>query len=183
MYLYMCYSTQVYNRLSKLGISVTHSTVVQVVQKLGEKHDQVVRDWRAALECGSADSNGTVAPSRSFVLVGDNIDKRVTPREMRVGSQVQSLHYFHSYAALNRIDTSHLDDTKPLGSLRDLPLSTFLPTTTDCTKIRENYVVLMARILVKYIPHLSHLHKCVPQHIRHQYSAALAQKSITVRNV
>lgn len=138
------------------------------------------RQYVTAMEYCGTDDNGTMVPSRSFVLVGDNINKRVTPREMRVDSQVKSLHYFHSYAALNRIDTSHLDDTKPLGVLRDLPLSIFLPTTDDCTKIRDNYIVLLARIIVKYISHLSHLKKCVPAHILHRYSASAAVKSTTV---
>ena len=41
------------------------------------------------------------SPSTStYIIVGDNVDKTVSPRDMRVDNQVQSLHYFQSYAAL-----------------------------------------------------------------------------------
>ena len=60
--------------------------------------------------------------------MGDNIDKRITPRTMMVDNQVRSLHYFHAFTALSRVETLHLDDTKPIGDIKALPLSTFLPS-------------------------------------------------------
>jgi len=38
---------------------------------------------------------------------------RISPRDMRVGNQVKSLHYFHSYAVHDRIDVSDLSDDQP----------------------------------------------------------------------
>ena len=61
-----------------------------------------------------------------YIVVGDNIDKRIVPRNMRVENQVQSVQYFHAFAAMNHIETLQLDDTKPVGDAKDLPLSTFL---------------------------------------------------------
>ena len=48
------------------------------------------------------DSSGTHLPL--YKLVGDNIDKVVKPRHMRIDHQAKSLHYFHSYAVKDRID-------------------------------------------------------------------------------
>ena len=73
-------SFQVYTRLSKLAISTTHKTALQAVKKLGSNHD------------------AQVISEPDYIVVGDNIDKNVTPRDMTVGNQVKSLHYFHSYA-------------------------------------------------------------------------------------
>ena len=67
-------SFQVYTHLSKLGILTTHKTA------LGSNHD------------------AQVISEPDYIVVGDNIDKNVTPRDMTVGNQVKSLHYFHSYA-------------------------------------------------------------------------------------
>ena len=53
----------------------------------------------------------------TYKLIGDNIDKTVKPRDMRIGSQTQSLHYFHTYAHKNRIDVSHMEDQPSLPSL------------------------------------------------------------------
>ena len=47
----------------------------------------------------------------TYKLVGDNIDKRVVPRDMRSDNQTKTLHYFHVYGVLDRIDlTNEADD-------------------------------------------------------------------------
>ena len=50
----------------------------------------------------------------SFKIVGDNIDKNIKKRYLRVDQQNSSLHFFHSFAVQDRIDFSHLPDTLPL---------------------------------------------------------------------
>ena len=46
-----------------------------------------------------------------YKLVGDNIDKMVKSRYMRLnGHRNKSFHYFHSFAMQNRIDISTLSD-------------------------------------------------------------------------
>ena len=107
-----------------------------------EKHYETARQWKVSLELELPSEKG-------FVIVGDNIDKRITPRNMRIDHQVQSLHYFHSLAARNRIPTTYLDDRQQLKDVTELVLSDFLPTVADCTKIRSNFAVLVARTLVK----------------------------------
>ena len=118
----------------------------------------------------------------SFIIVGDNLDKTVSPRDMRLDSQVQSLHYFNSFAALDRIDTSHLGLESSVQSAKDImaiPLSAFVPTHTDCTSIRSNYIVLAARVITEQIPYFKFLNGCVPN-ITHAHSAELVRKSETV---
>lgn len=51
---------------------------------------------------------------RSFIVVGDNWDKTINPRFMTMEHQRQSLHYFHAYAAQDRIDFSSLSTDTPL---------------------------------------------------------------------
>ena len=48
-----------------------------------------------------------------FQICGDNIDKTVCTRYMRYDKKNSSLHYFHSYAVLNRTDSSSLSDEIP----------------------------------------------------------------------
>ena len=148
-----------------------------MVKRMGIDHDKPLREWKASLNGWSNSNNHP----RTFIIVGDNIDKRIAPRNMRVDHQVQSLHYFHAYAALNRIDTQYLDDSKAIGEVGDLPLSTFLPSSDDCAMLSANFVVLVARILVQHMPFLEAFRKCVPQHIQHEYSEVMKQKSTVVR--
>lgn len=165
---------QVFTRLNKLGVSVCHKSALRFVRAMGEKHDETVCQWKAALELEPP-------PAKGFVIVGDNIDKRITPQNMRIDHQVQSLHYFHSFAARNRIPTSHLDDKQQMKDINDLSLSDFLPTVADCTAIRSNFVVLVARTLVGHLDYFSRFKKAVPTHIKHQYSKQMVEKSVVVR--
>ncbi len=50
-----------------------------------------------------------------FKIIGDNLDKNVHPNFMRLSSQTKSLHFFHAYAALDRIDFSGLSESTPIG--------------------------------------------------------------------
>ena len=143
---------------------------------MGDDHDKPLRVWQASV---SKSGSGSHLPY-VYIIVGDNIDKCITPRTMRVDNQVRSLHYFHAFAALSCVETLHLDDTKPIGDIKALPLSTFLPSAEDCSALRDNYVVLISRILVKHLAFLHPFSKCVPKQIEHMYSEAMAKKSSVV---
>ena len=117
---------------------------------------------------------------RSIIVIGDNWDKNIKPRYIRETNQVKSLHQFHSVATVNRIPTMHMDDKEPQGSVRDIALSKFLPSCEDCRAICENYVVLVARVIVGNLKHFSALKDCVPKHIPHRYSSLMQQKTTAV---
>ena len=90
-----------------------------------------------------------------YVLVDDNIDKNVSPHDMRVDHQTKSFHYFHSYAVHDRIDLSEYSNGIPDIDVESLPLTTFLPSLNDCKKLRENYIILVSRVLVKHLAFLA----------------------------
>ena len=115
----------------------------------------------------------------SFKLVGDNIDKTVRPRHMRVDHQAASLHYFNVYAVQDRISFQHLSNTPRLIYPDDVDVNKFLPTAADSTALIHNFKVLMKRILVHYLPAMSHLTD-VNQHITHQWTANMSMKSVVV---
>lgn len=116
----------------------------------------------------------------TYILVGDNIDKTVTARHMTMDHQSQSLHYFHCYAALDRIDFQDLNNSSPIGNVDTLPLSTFLPSMEDCDTLRNNYIVLLAREIVEKVPYLEVFADSVPEHIVHRYTKELSCKSSIV---
>ena len=68
-----------------------------------------------------------------FRICGDNIDKNIHTRYMRSDKRNTSLHYFHSYAVLNRIDVSALTDEIPETSNLDSKIvaHTLLPSPAD----------------------------------------------------
>ena len=74
--------------------------------------------------------------------MGDNIDRDIKPRNMQHNRQTKS---FNVYAVQDRIDTSHLHEvhkTPPMLHVND-----FLPSSEDYTLLKNNFAVLVSRIL------------------------------------
>ncbi len=119
-----------------------------------------------------------------YKLVGDNIDKGVKARYMRVeGSRNKSLHYFHSFAVLDRIDFSPLPDVFPqtcLNSPKQLALA-LLPSTDDDKTLRELFGTHVSRILCTHIPFFKFAFEdVVDWHVRHHYYDEMSAKSQVV---
>ena len=85
----------------------------------------------------------TPKPWTGFKIVGDNIDKTVNPSFQRLLYPVQSLHYFHSYACLDRIDFSNLDDSSPIGVIN--VRKACFASTSEILELKSNFCVLVSR--------------------------------------
>ena len=66
--------------------------------------------------------------------------------------------------------------------MNDLPYGTLLPQARDHLNNRENYIVLVQRVLVECIPALGFLKDAVKKHIRHEYSKEMGQKTTKVQH-
>ncbi len=85
-----------------------------------------------------------------FRLCGDNIDKGVKQRYMRVGvKRPDSLHYFHAYAVADRINFSDPGEKviPTLQKCRNKVAASLVPSVEDDLAIRENICILMSRVL------------------------------------
>ena len=80
-----------------------------------------------------------------FKIVGDNVDKDVRPSFQRIDYKTHSLHYFHAYAVLDRIDLSNLSDSPPL---KEIAASTFLSSPQDKSELTSNFEVLVSRYVI-----------------------------------
>lgn len=118
----------------------------------------------------------------SFKIVGDNIDKHIKPREMRLDAQAKSLNFFNSYAVKGRIDVSNLEDKPSLPNYEAFQSSSILPSNSAGLKIKRNFITLIARVLKKYFPFFTKFSSATPRHIKHMYSSEMAQKSEVVSN-
>ena len=166
-------SFQVFIRLNKLGISTSHQTTLKAVKKLGINHDSDIVSRKEA---------ATLEPD--YILVGDNVDKNVSPRDMRLDNQVRSMHYFHSYAVLDRVSSNRFAGDGRVADINTLAPSAVLPTVDDCICMRTNYITLASRVIVENLSHFAFLQKCVVQHIPHQFAKESGKKSVIVsRNI
>ena len=117
-----------------------------------------------------------------FKLVGDNLDKTIKPRDMRVDHLPQSLHYFNVYAVLDRVDFSSLSCDTSIIDEAKIDINNFLPSAADMEAMITNFSILISRLLVKHLPALCEYTSCVPAHIDHKYSREMSAKSHVVRN-
>lgn len=113
-----------------------------------------------------------------FKFWGDNVDKKKNVRDLRSDNKGEMVHMFSLLAGRSRTPAPELIHTcDDLSVLDTLSNETFLPSSSDVSCVKKNLVDLISRILTQYIPGLAPLAKFVPQHILHQYSKEMAQKS------
>ena len=113
---------QVYKRLQKLGVSLSHTATLLTVKRMGINHDKLVLDWKQHLSGSTSaanpganvmegtggdsnddpekedhsDDDSEVVPEaskecelptdRTVSLIGDNLDKGIKPRDMRISN-------------------------------------------------------------------------------------------------
>ena len=114
-------------------------------------------------------------------LVGDNVDKTVKTRYMRIDQQGRSLHYFHAYAMRDRFDLSMPEEAPSIPNNPDL--SQLLPSSDDKSTITQLFAIHVARVLSKHMPFFSEdFGDVVPDHIEHPMSSTMSKKSEVVSN-
>lgn len=102
----------------------------------------------------------------SFKIVGDNIDKYVKPREMRLDAQAKSLNYFNSYAVKGRVDVSKLEDIPCRPDFKSFEPTQLLPSKEDQKVLESNFIVLVERVLRKHFTFFQTFCSAVPNHIK-----------------
>ena len=122
------------------------------------------------------------SPTIGYQLIGDNVDFRQKPSRQSMENRGQDHHLFHLYAAKHRVLGEHLPNDKPIRDVATLPLSTFLPSVSECETYQNELQILVGRVIVKHISYFSCLSDLVPEHIKHRYSWAMKQKSEIVRD-
>ena len=140
-------------------------------------------------QSSSTDTNGhEVVPSSqwsrsmleaffTYKLIGDNLDKRVTPRDMRLDHQAQSLHYFNCYTVKDRVSTLGLEDNPSLPDFLAFSETKILPTAKDHEALKNNFV---SRVVKKNFTFFSKFGTGVPKHVKHKYYAEMTKKSEVV---
>lgn len=112
-------------------------------------------------------------------VVYDNFDFRIKPGQLTKDRQNTDNHWISQYVTFDRVDTSGLDNSHPIGGLREFEISNYFINKEEKAKLRSDYIILVCRVLVKFIPWLDPL-KDVLGHIKQRYSEEMSRKSIIV---
>ena len=79
---------------------------------------------------------------KGFKLIGDNIDKNIRRSFQTIDSTTLSLHYFHTYALLDRVDFSGLSDEPRTG---EIDFNMLIPSKEDVKKMKDIFIILVSR--------------------------------------
>ena len=175
-----------FSPLSPIELSISPSSPVSMELSPSERH--LLSPGRN-LDCEPVYSNECLSSSDQqqswlgFKIVGDNIDKSVRPRHETIHVHPQTLHYFHAYAVLDRIDFSHLSDEPSQIDPSMYSPEILMPCSTDLKEIIGNFAILIARTLSKYMPEFAVFQDAVVDHIPHKYSAEMSRKSHVVCSI
>ena len=77
-----------------------------------------------------------------FKLVGDNIDKNIRPSFSRSDKSTQSLHCFHYYAVLDRVNLSLFSDATPN---MEVDVDKLLINQEDIAQLQSDAITLISR--------------------------------------
>lgn len=77
-----------------------------------------------------------------FKIVMDNVDKIFKASFERTTHSNRSLHYYNSYAMLDRIDFSGLSEIEKRSNI---DISTLLPNKDDLEMMESNFITLVSR--------------------------------------
>ena len=140
---------------------------------------------QAEAQANLSDTELPSAELTGFKIVGDNVDKHISPRFVRLDNQQSSVHYFNSYAFEGRIPLTSLSDIPPSPSSLEHHQKAIqlLPSSADNEALRTNFIILVSRIITTYIPTLRRAFSdVVDWHIDHPHSAETAKRSKVVSN-
>ena len=120
-----------------------------------------------------------------YTLCGDNIDKMIRRRYLRIDSDASatSLHYFHFYAVKDRINFGDLGERViSCDGANQLQLAlSLLPSPDDDIAIKKNISILISRILYNNLAFFKEAFDgVVDWHIEHSFYHEMSTKSDVV---
>ena len=145
-------------------VTISYKATVSAVIELSKHRKVPIDSW--------------IKEGAQFKFVGDNVDKKKGVRDMRADHHGEMKHMFSIIAVKSRV-TFQSVDTAVHSDLESLRTSMILPSADDVSHIKNNHVVIVSRILCKYIQCLSSFSSAVIAHIPHTHSEQMAKTSET----
>ena len=144
-------------------MTLSYSAVLKLVNDISERHRAPVERW--------------IREGASLKFVGDNVDKKKGVRDIRSDHQGELKHMYSLLAVKARVQPPPPVPHFIPPDISSHPVSHFLPTEAELSAINSHLVVLVSRVLCKYIKVLRSHKRSVVKHIPHSYSSEMASKS------
>ena len=116
----------------------------------------------------------------NFKFVGDNVAKTKGVRDVRSDHQSHLVQMYSIFAVKSRVSHPEAPNSFAPPRVSSMGVSQCLPSPEDVTNLKANLVVLVSRVLCKYIKCLQEYKPTVISHIPHAHSQEMAEKSEVV---
>lgn len=112
----------------------------------------------------------------------DNFDFKMLANIIMKNHKNSDFHWIVQYLCFERIPSSGMDDCKPLVNdiARFENINYLLDEESELKAMKQDFIVLVARVLVEFFPFLSFLKSVIPKHIEHKFSEEMAKKSVII---
>ena len=119
-------------------------------------------------------------PPPTYSIIFDNLDFFLRASHQSSHHSDQNIHWVHHIAVQDRIPTHHITNEKPVTDILQYDLSMSLPGSETQNFLRREFIVLGSRMLCRYLPAFKTFSDVVVNHMPHQYSKEMAQRSTDV---
>ena len=106
---------------------------------------------------------------------GDNWELKILKGLMRKETQNDDLHLFE-----NRINFNHLPNDSPKGNIKDFPRHNCTLNVPEWKRYAECAKIIVGRIVPEFFPKFKFLKAVIPDHISHEYSQQMSEKSTII---
>ena len=176
---------QTFRQLSKLGICMSHTTVLRKIEEVRSSFDQKLTSWKHQVETFIAQKSSASeqGPPIDYQIVGDNIDFEIRPHFSTTVREKRLIHWFNVMAVKHRILANHLPDNGPQRPIKEFEPCHCIPSAKDHAVLRQNFIVLVERVLSERIAAFRPTKQSVVQHIPHKYSDIARKTTDQVNSV
>ena len=110
-----------------------------------------------------------VKSGQELMVVFDNFDFRILANIILRNHRNSDMHWIAQYVTFDRVPSSHLNDSQPIvPDIKDFDNVNYLMSKTELAQQQDDYVILVARVLLEFFPALEPLRDTVPPHIPHR---------------
>ena len=105
----------------------------------------------------------------SLRIVFDNLDFTVLANITLKSHRNSEMHCIGHYVTFDRVPSSHLGNTHPLvANIHEFDNTEYLLSENELRKLKSDFTILVARVLVEFFTCLNHLKSAVAIHIPHR---------------
>ena len=132
---------QTFERLNKSRITQLRDSFRNIMHDLGSNLSSIIK---AKVDSG-----------QELRVVFDNFDFRILTNIILCNHRNSDMHWIAQYVTFDSVPSSQLDDLKPIvPDNKDFDNVNYLMSKTELDQQRDNYIILVARVLIELFPAL-----------------------------